>query len=82
MKRNRCAALALALFACVSLFLLMPAHAQSVYGSIFGTISDKTGAAIPGATPFPVPRFQSRTKPRARSLLLPPTKRATTRSPT
>ena len=50
MKRNLCRALALALFACASLVLLMPAHAQSVYGSIFGTISDKTGAAIPGAT--------------------------------
>ncbi len=43
-------ALALALFACASLVLLAPARAQSVYGSIFGTVTDKTGAAVPGAT--------------------------------
>ncbi|MGA3048873.1 MAG: carboxypeptidase-like regulatory domain-containing protein, partial [Terracidiphilus sp.] len=43
-------ALVLALFACASLLLTAPASAQSVYGSIFGTVSDKTGAAVPGAT--------------------------------
>jgi outer membrane receptor protein involved in Fe transport len=43
-------ALALASFACASLLLTVPASAQSVYGSIFGTVTDKTGAAIPGAT--------------------------------
>ena len=43
-------ALVLALFACASLLLTPPASAQSVYGSIFGTVSDKTGAAVPGAT--------------------------------
>ena len=43
-------ALALALFACASLVLLAPARAQSVYGSIFGTVTDKSGAAVPGAT--------------------------------
>ncbi|HEY3705813.1 MAG TPA: carboxypeptidase regulatory-like domain-containing protein [Terracidiphilus sp.] len=43
-------ALALALFACVSFVLLAPARAQSVYGSIFGTVTDKSGAAIPNAT--------------------------------
>ncbi len=43
-------ALALALFACVSLVLLAPARAQSVYGSIFGTVTDKSGAAVPEAT--------------------------------
>ncbi|HUN82772.1 MAG TPA: TonB-dependent receptor [Terracidiphilus sp.] len=32
-----------------SLLLVMPASAQSVYGSIFGTVTDTTGAAIPGA---------------------------------
>jgi outer membrane receptor protein involved in Fe transport len=42
--------LALALFACASLLLSVPATAQSVYGSIFGTVTDKTGAAIAGAT--------------------------------
>jgi hypothetical protein len=43
-------ALVLALFACASLVLLAPASAQSVYGSIFGTVTDKSGAAVPGAT--------------------------------
>src|SRR6266568_4489430 len=43
-------ALALALFACASLLLNVPASAQSVYGSIFGTVSDKTGAVISNAT--------------------------------
>jgi hypothetical protein len=43
-------ALALALFACASIVLLAPARAQSVYGSIFGTVTDKSGAAVPGAT--------------------------------
>ena len=42
-------ALVLAL-ACASLILIRPASAQSVYGSIFGTVTDKTGAAVPGAT--------------------------------
>ncbi len=43
-------AFALALFACANLLLVSPARAQSVYGSIFGTVTDKSGAAIPGAT--------------------------------
>lgn len=43
-------ALALAFCACVSLMLITPASAQSVYGSIFGTVSDSTGAAVAGAT--------------------------------
>lgn len=43
-------ALVLALCACASVVLLAPARAQSVYGSIFGTVTDKSGAAIPGAT--------------------------------
>jgi Carboxypeptidase regulatory-like domain/TonB dependent receptor len=43
-------ALVLALFACANLLLVSPARAQSVYGSIFGTVTDKSGAAIPGAT--------------------------------
>jgi len=40
----------LALFVCVGLLLYMPASAQSVYGSIFGTVTDSTGAAVAGAT--------------------------------
>ncbi len=48
-KRIR-TALALAIYACASLVLVAPATAQSVYGSIFGTVTDKSGAAIPGAT--------------------------------
>jgi hypothetical protein len=50
MNRNLRTALVLALFACASLVLIAPASAQSVYGSIFGTVTDKTGAAVPGAT--------------------------------
>jgi hypothetical protein len=40
----------LAIFACALSLLVVPASAQSVYGSIFGTVTDKSGAAIPGAT--------------------------------
>jgi hypothetical protein len=43
-------AFALALFACANLLLISPAGAQSVYGSIFGTVSDESGAAVPDAT--------------------------------
>jgi hypothetical protein len=37
-------------FACTCLLLSRPSDAQSVYGSVFGTVTDKTGAAVPGAT--------------------------------
>jgi hypothetical protein len=50
MNKNLRTALGLAMLACASLLLIAPARAQSVYGSIFGTVTDKTGAAIPGAT--------------------------------
>ncbi len=50
MKKSVRTALVLAMFACASLLLIAPASAQSVYGSIFGTVTDSTGAAIPGAT--------------------------------
>ena len=50
MNKNLRTALVLAIFACASMLLIAPASAQSVYGSIFGTVSDKTGAAVPGAT--------------------------------
>jgi Carboxypeptidase regulatory-like domain/TonB dependent receptor len=43
-------ALVLAPFACASFLFIVPATAQSVYGSIFGTVTDKTGAAVAGAT--------------------------------
>lgn len=43
-------ALVLASFACASSLLIVTASAQSVYGSIFGTVSDKSGAVIPNAT--------------------------------
>ena len=43
-------ALVLALFACASSLLIVTASAQSVYGSLFGTVSDKSGAVIPDAT--------------------------------
>ena len=50
MKKNLFRALALGLFACAGSLLLTPASAQSVYGSIFGTVTDSTGAAVSGAT--------------------------------
>ena len=43
-------ALALAFFACAILLLSTPASAQAIYGSIFGTVTDKSGAAVPDAT--------------------------------
>ena len=49
MNKKICAIFALAC-ACASLVLLTPVRAQSVYGSVFGTVSDSTGAAVPGAT--------------------------------
>jgi len=50
MNKNLRTALVLVLFACASMLLISPASAQSVYGSIFGTVSDSTGAAVSGAT--------------------------------
>jgi hypothetical protein len=50
MNKSFRTALALGLFTCASIVLTVPATAQSVYGSIFGTVTDKTGAAVPGAT--------------------------------
>src|ERR1035441_8559604 len=38
-----------ALFLCASLLLITSTSARSVYGSIFGTVTDKTGAALQGA---------------------------------
>ncbi len=42
-------ALVLAIFACASSLFVVTASAQSVYGSIFGTVSDASGAVIPNA---------------------------------
>ncbi len=39
----------LAIFASATLLITPTAGAQSVYGSIFGTVTDSTGALIPGA---------------------------------
>ena len=50
MNRFLRTALVLALFACASSLLIVTASAQSVYGSLFGTVSDKSGAVIPNAT--------------------------------
>ncbi len=44
------ATLAVALLATGCMLTNAPAHAQAVYGSIFGTVTDKTGAVVPGAT--------------------------------
>src|ERR1700757_651744 len=40
----------LALIAALALFLSTASHAQAVYGTIFGSVTDSTGAAVPGAT--------------------------------
>jgi Carboxypeptidase regulatory-like domain/TonB dependent receptor len=50
MKKTLRTALALAIFACAFLMLHTPARAQAVYGSIFGTVTDESGAAVPDAT--------------------------------
>ena len=42
--------LVLALVACASLALPAIASAQALYGSLTGTVTDNTGAAIPGVT--------------------------------
>jgi len=49
MNRMLRTAIALALFACASLLLVTPARAQAIYGSLFGTVTDKSGAAVPDA---------------------------------
>jgi len=50
MNKSFRTALALGIFACASVLLTLPATAQSVYGSLFGSVTDKTGAAVAGAT--------------------------------
>ena len=40
----------MALLAIGCMLTIAPARAQSVYGSIFGTVADTTGAVVPGAT--------------------------------
>ena len=49
MSRKFRTALALAFLACANLLFITSAMAQSVYGSIFGTVTDKSGAAVPDA---------------------------------
>ena len=50
MNRMLRTALALALLACANLLLMTSARAQSVYGSLFGTVTDKSGAVVANAT--------------------------------
>jgi hypothetical protein len=50
MNKSFRTALALASFACASLLLSVPAVAQSVYGSVFGTVTDSSGAVVADAT--------------------------------
>ncbi len=50
MTKTLRAASLMALLAIGCLLTSAPAHAQSVYGSVFGTVTDKTGAVVPGAT--------------------------------
>src|SRR5436190_11392440 len=47
---NRWGTTVLALFAMLTLAPANPAYAQALYGSIVGTVTDASGAAIPGAT--------------------------------
>jgi hypothetical protein len=49
-KKNIRPALVLALMVCAIFLSSQAANAQSVYGSIFGTVTDSTGAAVAGAT--------------------------------
>jgi len=50
MTKNMRATFTLALLAIGCLLTNAPARAQAVYGSIFGTVTDKTGAVVPNAT--------------------------------
>ena len=50
MTKNLRAGYALALLAIVFLLFSATSHAQSVYGSVFGTVTDKTGAVVSGAS--------------------------------
>jgi len=50
MTKNLRAASYMALLAIGCMLTIAPARAQSVYGSVFGTVTDKTGAVVPGAT--------------------------------
>jgi outer membrane receptor protein involved in Fe transport len=50
MKTRATGILAACLGLAILLFLPASLHAQAVYGSIFGTVTDNTGAAIPNAT--------------------------------
>ena len=45
---RRCALLFAALF-CLAFFLPETASSQAVYGNIFGTVTDPSGAAVPNA---------------------------------
>jgi hypothetical protein len=52
-SRNKCLTelfVACALLIAMGMMMSTAAQAQAVYGSIFGTVADKTGAAVPGAT--------------------------------
>ncbi len=50
MTKNLRAAFYVALLAIGCLLTNATARAQAVYGAIFGTVTDKTGAVVPGAT--------------------------------
>ncbi len=51
-RRRQNRALPMALFAALLLMLgaTLPAAGQAVYGSVFGTVTDKSGAVVPNAT--------------------------------
>jgi Carboxypeptidase regulatory-like domain/TonB dependent receptor len=50
MTKTLRAAFAMALLAIGCLLTSAPARGQAVYGSVFGTVTDKTGAVVPNAT--------------------------------
>src|ERR1700748_252531 len=43
---------ACAFFACLLVFMSLQAKAQTLYGSVVGTVTDNTGAAVPDANVF------------------------------
>ena len=50
MTTRICKALACGLGAVLFAFLPLTSNAQAIYGSVYGTVTDNTGAIVPNAT--------------------------------